>query len=106
MKQLLRCPTCDTTTIKVRKTRRPIYRCRRGDVFDAPRKQQVKCTKYVARYSAVVPPMRRIGAAEVKRLSTNRAAQLAIRRLQWSGVVALVREVLPDHWQRLTATNT
>jgi putative restriction endonuclease len=43
-----RCPACEHTGIKKRKTKHPEFRCERGHEFETPVQQTVSCTKYTA----------------------------------------------------------
>lgn len=50
-KTIRRCPLCSTTTIDVRKQKRPIYRCNKGHEFSKLIEEVKKVKKYKAIYS-------------------------------------------------------
>ena len=51
-KELLRCPVCRATRIKLRRTASPAYRCNAGHQFDEPVSERVAVTLYEAHYGS------------------------------------------------------
>ena len=49
-KLIRRCPTCNTTGIKERQTKRPRWRCNNGHEFDTPRESEETVERYVAHF--------------------------------------------------------
>src|SRR5260370_2502864 len=54
---LQRCPVCQHTGIKRRKTKQPEFRCERGHEFETPVRENASCTKYIADFGAPLTPL-------------------------------------------------
>ena len=50
------CPRCNTGTIKVRKTKRPKYRCENKHEFPTPNRQIVDCIRFEAHFGKTFTP--------------------------------------------------
>ena len=82
-KELRRCPECSIATIKLRKNKRPEYRCRAGHEFDTPKVTSEPCTHYEAHFdgaSRKVPGS--IPVQDVRRACPRFNGQLAIQALE------------------------
>lgn len=53
---LQRCPVCETTGIKLRKTKKPEFRCHEGHEFERPSVEYAACTKYTALFGSSFVP--------------------------------------------------
>ncbi len=80
-KMLRRCPECEVATIKVRKNKRPAYRCKAGHVFDTPREEPEKCTHYEAYFGACLQVPNDIPVQVVRQACPRFNGQLAIQQL-------------------------
>lgn len=101
-KTLRRCSKCRIATIKVRKEKRPRYRCRDGHEFDEPVETLEPCTHYAAYFDGVfrrVPG--NISVQEVRQACPRYNGQLAMQEVELArleggarGLLGLT-EVLP-----------
>lgn len=81
-KRLRRCPECKLATIKVRKNKRPAYRCKARHEFDTPIETLEDCTHYEAYFDgACLQIPRDIPVQVVRRACPRFNGQLAIQQL-------------------------
>jgi putative restriction endonuclease len=81
-KRLRRCPVCEVTTIKVRKNKRPAYRCKTGHEFDTPIETLEGCTHFEAYFDrACLQVPRDIPVQVVRQACPRFNGQLAIQEL-------------------------
>jgi putative restriction endonuclease len=96
-KSLRRCPEpgCGIASIKVRKNKRPAYRCRAKHVFDTPYETLEECTHYEAHFDgASLSIPERIPVQAVRQACPQFNGQLAIQKLDLTRLKGNARSLL------------
>ena len=94
-KKLRRCPECEVATIKVRKNKRPAYRCRAGHEFDTPIETLEECTHYEAYFDgACLQVPGNIPVQVVRQACPRFNGQLAIQELDMDRLEGKARLLL------------
>lgn len=95
-----RCPTCGSTNVKPRETKRPRYRC--GDPAcraeaDSCDEEEVSVETYLAHYGSEWIELGGIlGGADLRRLCLNPKSQLSMRPIDWSRFTRSVESAAPE----------
>jgi putative restriction endonuclease len=90
-KTVRRCPICQTTGIKARRTKDPAWRCSRKHEFDRPLEAEEPVTKYEAHFGdtfSTTPSA--ISATELKSMALRPSDQLSIEELDVRRIEDLV----------------
>lgn len=96
-KTLSRCPECDVSTIKMRKQRRPAFRCREGHTFDQPIETKEPCTHFTAWFDGSFrPPPAEVPVEQVRRACPQYNGQLAMQEVMLSLLGATANELIPS----------
>lgn len=85
-KLLLRCPFCATTSIKVRSTKTPRYRCSQGDEFDVPTEALVKVDLFTVSYEESFLPVEGLSSSDLKALALRPNDQMSVEELDADGL--------------------
>ncbi|MDC0712466.1 HNH endonuclease signature motif containing protein [Stigmatella sp. ncwal1] len=94
-KELRRCPECHIATIKGRKAKRPMFRCKAGHVFDTPKVTSEDCTQYEAHFEgASRTVLGNLSVQEVRRACPDFNGQLAIQKLELALLTDKARSLL------------
>jgi hypothetical protein len=94
-KELSRCSVCGIATIKVRKNKRPQYRCRDGHEFDKPEVTSEQCIRYSAWFDGAFQAVRgTIPVHEVRRACPRYNGQLAMQEVDLSLLDGMAKNLL------------
>lgn len=94
-KKLSRCSVCGIATIKVRKNKRPEYRCRDGHEFEKPDVTTEKCIHYAARFDGAFQSVRgTIPVQAVRRACRKFNGQLAMQEVDLSLLEGATKSLL------------
>jgi putative restriction endonuclease len=104
---LQRCPVCQHTGIKRRKTKQPEFRCERGHEFETPARENASCTKYTADFGGTFTPFTEEFGRDFLRPGCPRYSdQLAMQEFDFLRMEAAFRGKYPrtanliDEWIR------
>lgn len=93
---LQRCPVCNETGIKIRKTKAPAYRCKKGHEFEEPAREDASCTKYTAHFGQTFRPFSDTFGRDLLRDGCPRYSdQLAMQEFDFSLIEAKLRSSFP-----------
>lgn len=94
---LQRCPVCQDTGIKKRKTKHPEYRCNKGHEFDTPLRENASCIKYTARFGDTFSPFIEKFSRDFLRQGCPRFSdQLAMQEFEFSLLEGVFRSTYPQ----------
>ena len=102
-----RCPFCSKTTIKIRTTVRPAFRCHScSNTFDEP----LDSTRQVKTYRAHYAPSwidldGAMSGPELRTVCTSQKSQLSLRPLNWPAFVRALQTRIPDRLARRVTAN-
>lgn len=100
------CPQCANTTIELRKTKNPPYRCPKCHFeFDEPKIKTKPATHYEAQYGTTfIPAVVPLPASRLKEALPNYNPQMAMQRLELQGLMEELDEATPG-WRALLSTD-
>lgn len=94
---LQRCPVCNITGIKKRKTKKPAYRCNDGHEFDEPVREDATCTKYTAHFGDTFKPFaENVGRDFLRDGCPRYSDQLAMQEFEFVRIEQVFRTTFPD----------
>ncbi len=94
-KELSRCSVCGIATIKVRKNKRPQYRCRDGHEFDKPDVTSEQCIRYSAWFDGAFQAVRgTIPVQQVRDACPRYNGQLAMQEVDLSLLEGMAKNLL------------
>lgn len=94
VKERLRCPECQTTAIKTRQQKRPLYRCDRGHEFDEPSRESVPITMFTAFFGdTFIAAPGAIPIPELRAACPNWNGQLAMQRIELARLAASLEHI-------------
>jgi putative restriction endonuclease len=88
-RMLQRCPVCQDTGIKRRKTKQPEYRCNKGHEFETPTRENASCVKYT-------PFTERFGRNFLRQGCPRFSDQLAMQEYDFAKMEGVFRNAFPD----------
>jgi hypothetical protein len=93
---LQRCPVCQTTGIKLRRTKKPDFRCHEGHEFQAPCIEHAPCIKYTALFGGTFAAFDECFGRDFLRLGCPRYSdQLAIQEFDFLRMESEFRSRFP-----------
>jgi len=95
-RMLQRCPVCQDTGIKRRKTKQPEYRCNKGHEFQKPTRENASCVKYTAHFGDTFTPFAEEFGRDFLRQGCPRFSdQLAMQEYDFSRMEGVFRNTFP-----------
>ena len=95
-RELLRCPICKITGIKIRHSKKPTYRCKKGHEFDEPLKIHADCSKFIAQFgSSFVPFTGQFGRDFLRQGCPRYSDQLAMQEFDFQSMEGIFNRKFP-----------
>jgi hypothetical protein len=95
-RMLQRCPVCQDTGIKKRKTKQPEFRCNKGHEFETPVQENASCTKYTAQFGDSFTPFTEDFGRDFLRQGCPRFSdQLAMQEYEFPRMERIFRSAFP-----------
>src|ERR1035437_3047374 len=96
LKKRLRCPKCETTGIKKRNKRTPMWRCKNGHEFSHAKEEKVPVTKFAARYEhTFCTPSSPLSSGVLKKAAFRPSDQASIEEIDPSVLISKVGRKFP-----------
>jgi putative restriction endonuclease len=93
---LQRCPVCQGTGIKRRKTKKPAYRCNKGHEFETPTRENANCVKYTAHFGDTFTPFtEKFGRDFLRQGCPRFSDQLAMQEFDFTRMESVFRSAFP-----------
>jgi hypothetical protein len=98
-----RCPECESTAIKKRKSQLPLYRCNKcGHPFDLPIDEEIKIEEYRSDYERTYVDLSGLcSGAELRQMSSTPKAPDSVKPLDFAMFTSSINKVFPNNPLRM-----